>query len=170
MFPFTGRAVAAALLLAFGSAGAAMAQGATTEALLKDSKLDYKVIKPGLYRIVLETQEGISTIGVEEVKLPWKDSKGNEQFYAQIFTVVAAAPADFKASTAMLGRLAELNDGIRFGSVGMSKEKDAVRFYRNSSMFLRNAGADQLADMIVVMHYDKFRLQKELKGFIDEGK
>jgi hypothetical protein len=159
---------AIALALAFSASASAQEAGAATEALLKEAKFDYKVIKPGLFRVVLETPEGVSVVVVEELKLGWKDSKGSDVMRVAVFTQVMTTPAEFKPNVAMLTHITELNERIRFGSISTAKDKDGTKYYRNGSLFLKNLDSEQLANLIALCHYERFEIAKQLKAFVDE--
>jgi hypothetical protein len=164
-------AMAACLGLLAGTADRAAAQsGDLTEKLLKEAKLDYKKVKEGVFKLVIETKKGISVVIIEEKKVGWKDSKGNEVPYAYIYTEVLRTPTDFKPPVAMLAKLAQWNDRIRFGSLGLTKNEDGSHsLFRNGTIFLRNCDAEQLEDMVLMTHADKFLFQKEFAGFTEGG-
>lgn len=150
-------------------AGTAMADpGDATEKLLKNAKLDYKQIKPGVFKLVIESKQGISIIIIEEKKASWKDTKGSDVLYAYIYTEVLNTKADFKPPVAMLTKLADWNDRIRFGSLGLSKNKDgSYSLFRNGTIFLKNLEGEQMEDMVYLTHNDKFLFNKEFKPFLE---
>ncbi|MDB5309214.1 MAG: hypothetical protein JWO38_3416 [Gemmataceae bacterium] len=174
----SGRLVAAVVLVGWSAglwggntAAAQPPVGERTEQLLKDAKLDYRKAKDGVYRVVVEGKNGTSVIVVEEKKASWKDNKGNDVLYAYLWCEILPLGNDFKPPPPMLLRLAELNDRIRFGSVGISKNPDgASSLYRNGTLFLRGADGEQMADMVFISHGDRLNFQKEFRGFVDEGK
>ncbi|MBA4190351.1 MAG: hypothetical protein C0467_20380 [Planctomycetaceae bacterium] len=168
------RLIAVALLsvgiLGFSAGRAAAGPGDATEKLLKDSKLDYKKLKDGIFKLVIETKQGISVVIIEEKKAGWADGKKNDVLYLFIYTEVLSTPADFKAPAGMLTKIAELNDRIRFGSLGYSKNADgSYSMFRNATVFLKNLDEEQLADYVILTHLDKFVFQKEFRGFLDGG-
>ena len=158
-------------ILGWGGANTASAQtGETTEKLLKEAKLDYKKVKDGVFKLIIETKQGISVIIIEEKKASWKDNKKNDVFYAYIYTEVLSTPTDFKPPTGMLSKIAEWNDRIRFGSLGLSKNQDgSYSLFRNGTIFLKNLESEQLEDMVYLTHNDKFLFAKEFRGFLDGG-
>jgi hypothetical protein len=152
-------------------AGGSAAVGATTERLLKEAKLDYRKLKDGAFRVLIESKGEITPVVVEERKARWKDNKGNDVLYAYIWCEVVSMPADFKAPNAMLMRLAELNDKVVFCSIGIGKNPDGgMSVYRNSSVFLRTADAEELSDLLAMAHFDRVAWRKEFRGFVEEGK
>lgn len=161
--------VAFALLVTLTVNTATAAPGDTTEKLLKDAKLDYKKVKDGVFKLVIESKAGISIVIIEEKKASWKDSKGKDVLYAYIYTEVFVTGANFKPPEAMLAKLADWNDRIRFGSLGLTKNSDgSYSVFRNGSVFLKNFDAEQLEDMVYLTHNDKFLFAKEFKSFLEE--
>jgi hypothetical protein len=153
----------------WGTDRAAAATGDATEKLLKDAKLDYKKVKEGIFKLIVDGKQGVTVVILEEKKAPWKDSKGNEVLYVYMYCQVLATPKDFKPPTAMLGKLADWNDRIRFGSLGLSKNEDGTySLYRNTTMFLKNADGEQMEDLVLILHSDNFTFQKEFRGFVKE--
>jgi hypothetical protein len=162
--------VAFALLVTLTATNTATAApGDATEKLLKDAKLDYKKVKDGVFKLVIESKAGISIVIIEEKKASWKDSKGKDVLYAYIYTEVFVTGATFKPPEAMLSKLADWNDRIRFGSLGLTKNSDgSYSVFRNGSVFLKNLDAEQLEDMVYLTHNDKFLFAKEFKSFLEE--
>jgi len=155
-------------LLGVGADRAIAGPGDATEKLLKDSKLDYKKVKDGVFKLVVETKQGISVVIIEEKKAGWVDNKKHDVLYLFIYTEVLSTPTDFKAPAGMLNRIAELNDRIRFGSLGYSKNADgSYSLFRNATVFLKHLDDEQLADYVILTHLDKFMFQKEFRGFLD---
>jgi hypothetical protein len=145
--------------------------GETTEKLLQAAKMDYRKVKDGVFRVVIDMKGEASVVVVEEKTMPWKDSKGNEGLYAFLWSEALSTPADFKPSLAMLTQLAEMNDRCRFGSISMSKEANGSwTVYRNSSCFLRGTDAEQLADLIHVTHFGRLQVRKELGIYVENSK
>jgi hypothetical protein len=119
--------------------------------------------------VVVESKQGTSVVVIEEKKAGWKDAKGNDVLYAYLYAEVLSTPADFKPPAAMLLKLGDWNDRIRFGSLGLSKNEDGTyTLFRNGTMFLKNADGEQLADMVYLTHNDKFLFHKEFRGFTEE--
>lgn len=169
------RLIAAAVLsvavLGFNADRAAADPGDATEKVLKDSKLDYKKLKEGVFKVIVETKDGISSIVLVEQKSGWADAKKNDVLHVYIFTPVLTTPTDFKLPTGMLTKLAEENDRVRFGGLALLKNKDGSHLvFRRATVFLKNMDGDQLADYVYIAHFDRLRYQKEFKGFLDEGK
>lgn len=162
--------VAFAVLVTFaGTRTATAAPGDATEKLIKEAKFDYKKVKEGVFKLVIESKAGISIVIIEEKKASWKDSKGRDVLYAYIYTEVCITATDFKPPMAMLTKLADWNDRIRFGSLGLTKNADGSHsVFRNGSVFLKNLDAEQLEDMVYLTHNDKFLFAKEFKPFIEE--
>lgn len=155
------------LLAITGDASAA--PGEVTEKLLKEAKFDYKKVKDGVFKLVIESKAGISIVLIEEKKASWKDVKGRDVLYAYIYTEVFVTATDFKPPPAMLTKLADWNDRIRFGSLGLAKNADGSHsVFRNGSVFLKNLDAEQLEDMVYLTHNDKFLFAKEFKSFLEE--
>jgi hypothetical protein len=162
--------VAFAVLATSANIGtASAAPGEATEKLLKEAKFDYKKVKDGVFKLVIESKAGISIVIIEEKKASWKDGKGKDVLYAYIYTEVLVTAADFKPPQAMLAKLADWNDRIRFGSLGLTKNADGSHsIFRNGSVFLKNLDAEQLEDMVYLTHNDKFLFAKEFKSFTEE--
>jgi hypothetical protein len=166
------RLIAAAVLsvavLGFNAGRVVAEPGDATEKVLKDSKLDYKKLKEGVFKVIVETKEGISSMVIIEQKAGWADAKKNDVLQIVIYTQVLTTPADFKPPVGMLTKLAEANDQVRFGSLLLVKNKDGSHvMYYKAMVFLKNLDGDQLADHVYIAHGDRFFFQKEFKGFLD---
>lgn len=168
------RLIAAAVLtagvLGWVAPGRALAaNGEVTEKLLKSTKLDYKKVKDGAFKLVIDEKPGIAVIYVEE-KVLGKDRAGNELLYVYIYTEVFNTATDFKPPTAMLTKINEVNDRILFGSLSLAKNKDnSHSMFRNCTGLLKNMEAEQLVDLISMAYFDKFRYQKDFRGFLEAG-
>jgi hypothetical protein len=150
---------------------ASAADGDKTEALLKEAKFDYKVMKPGIFRIVFETPEGVSMIYVEEVKMGWKDKSGEDVTSVSVFTQCASTPSDYKPSNALLTWIAEVNERLKFGSLSISKDKDGTtRYFRNASAFLKNLDMEQFVNLVAICHYQRFQIAKQIQAISDATK
>lgn len=170
MTKFIALSVLSISVLGFSAGRAVAGPGDATEKLLKDSKLDYKKVKDGVFKLVVETKQGISVVIIEEKKAGWADNKKHDVLYLFIYSEVLSTPTDFKAPAGMLSKIAELNDRIRFGSLGYSKNADGSHsMFRNATVFLKNLDDEQLADYVILTHLDKFVFQKEFRGFVDGG-
>lgn len=164
-------AVLSVALVGFVTERAAADPGDATEKVLKDSQLDYKKVKEGVFKVIIETKEGTSSIVILEQKAGWADAKKNDVLNIYIYATVVTTPADFKPPTGMLTKIVEGNDRIRFGALGMFKGQDgSYTVFRKSMVFLKGLEGDQLADYVYVAHYDRLQFQKELKGFLDDSK
>jgi len=172
MLSIRSRFLMAVCALAFaGSVPAFAADGDATEAFLKEAKFDYKVLKPGIFRVVFETTEGVSILIVEEVKMGWKDKKGEEVLSVSVFTQCLTTPPDYKPSNALLTWVAEINERLKFGSLSISKDKDGTtRYFRNASLFLKNLDMDQFVNLVAICHYQKFSIAKQLQALTDATK
>ncbi len=143
--------------------------GATVEALLKQTKMDYKKLGPTAFRVLVEAKGEITPVIVEEKKAPWKDTKEKDVLYVFVWCEILPLPEDFKPSTAMLTRVAEFNDICRFGSIGMGKNSQGGKsLFRNITFYVRGADPEELADFLYVAHFDRLNIKKELRGFMEE--
>jgi hypothetical protein len=163
-------AALAALALGWGATGrAAAASGEATEKLLKESKFDYKKVKDGVFKLVLEGKPGTAIVYVEE-RVLGKDRSGNEILFLYIYTEVLATPADFKVPAAMLAKLNDVNDRALFGNVSLVKNKDGSHaLFRTTTSLLKNLDASQLVDLLSVTYFNKFDYEKAFRGFLDGG-
>jgi hypothetical protein len=138
------------------------------EQRLRTAKLEYKKVKDGVYRVLVEAKGEITSIVLEVKKAGWKDSSDKEVLYVWVWTEVMRFPADFKPPSALLARLVELNDRCRFGNIGFSKSDEGnPTVYRNVSFFLKGVEAEQVADHVYMMHFERVGLKKQLKGFAE---
>lgn len=152
-----------------GRAAAQSPVGTTTEGLIKATGLAHQKIKDGLFKVFIDSSSGQSVIIIEEKKAPWKDNSGKEVVYAYLWCQVIPLPAEFKPPTAMLTQLAEMNDRIRFGSLGIGKNPDGTgAVYRNATMFLKNSDAEELSDYIYISHNERLSAEKALRGYLVE--
>jgi len=169
MLSIRARFFATALALVFaGSTSGFAAEGDATEALLKAAKFDYKVLKPGIFRVVFETPEGVSVLIVEESKMGWKDSKGVDVLSVVVMTQCYVTPADYKPTSAVLTWTSETNGNLKFGSINSYKDNDgATHFLRNGSLFLQNLEMEQFVNLAAICHYQKFEIAKKLKALVE---
>ena len=154
-----------------GADRAAAQPGAATEKLLTDAKLEYTKVKDktGLYKLAIETELGLAFVYVEE-RSAGKDSKGNPILSAYIYAEVLRTPAEFKPSVAMLTKIADVNDKLHWGNLGLAKNKDgSYTMFRNSCFFLKNLDAELVKDCILMVHGDKFGYKKAFEGFVEGG-
>jgi hypothetical protein len=158
----------AVLLLAGPPAGAQepKAKGETEELLTK-AKFDFKKIKDGVYRVVVEGRGELSAVILEERQAGWKDSGGKPMRYVYIWSQVLSFPADFKPPVGMLMRIAELNDKWPMGSIGISKDAEGMTVNRNFSAYLPELTAEQLTTFLYLCHNDRLFLRKDLGAFRD---
>jgi hypothetical protein len=143
--------------------------GDKTEALLRAAKLDFKRPKDNLFRVLIEVKGEITAVIVEEKKATWKATNGSDVLFAYMYCEVLPLPKDFKPPTGMLLRLAELNNGFKFGNVGLSKQREGgYSVFFNLSCFLRGCDAEQLTDFLYVAHYTRLALRKELSRYLED--
>lgn len=152
----------------FGASRAAAQSGELTEKLLSQTKFDYTKVKDKpVFKLLLEAQEGQVMVIVEEQSIG-KDSKGNDMLSAFIWAEVLHTPANFKPPAAMLYKLAQANDGILFGSLGLVPHKDGTHsLYRNHRVLLKNCDGDELRAMVITVALGKLKYQKEFRGYLD---
>jgi hypothetical protein len=151
---------------------AAWATRKGAEGLLKETGFLYKQIKEGVYKVMVEGNDGeTSAVIVEERKASWKDSKGGDVTYVMVWTAVLEIPAEAKPPAALFRRIEEINDRYYFGSLGLSKPatgKDTV--YRNYWLFLRAGDSETLKDLCSLAHNDRLSVRKELLPLLQDGK
>ena len=152
----------------WGAADRAVAQdGAALEKALKETKLDYKKVKDGVFKVIIDEKPGLAVVYLEE-KVLGKDRKGKDILFIYLYTEVLNTPTDFKPPVAMLSKLNDWNDKIVFGTISLAKNKDGSSvLLRNGTILLKNLDSEQLVDMISLAYFDKFRFQKEFRGFLD---
>jgi hypothetical protein len=145
--------------------------GDQLEAMLKQLDLTYKKVSPTTFKLVIEVQNEAVIIFLEASKLSWKDRKGGDLELAVITSkIMGPIPKEFNPPSAMLLKVAEINDKLAFGSVSMSKNKEGEWFVlRNLSFLLRGADTDVLFEYLrqAVIARD---LRKQLQGFVEESK
>ena len=132
--------------------------GKSLEGLLKEGGLGYIRTTDGqFYRIPVEISgEASMVIGRE---FPMWDEK-----VARLVCIVATLPKEFRPSVAMLRRIAEMNGNIIVGNIGM--DKDGI--YYSSSFWLRTADVQLLKNQLVLAHFTRLNLRKELLPYTQE--
>lgn len=135
--------------------------GKSLEALLKEAGLDYNRTADGQhYRIAVVYNGEPSVITAWEANL----APGPQYKVARLGCIVATLPKEFRPSVAMLRRIAELNDNMIIGNIGM--DKDGI--YYGSSFWLRTADVQLLKDQLTVAHFTRLNLRKELLPYMKE--
>lgn len=169
------RLIAAAVLsvavLGYTADRAAADPGDATEKVLKAAKIEYAKLKGGGFKVVLETKEGTTVVVIEEKKAPYTDSKKNDVLYLYIWSRVLTTGTDFKPPTGMLTKICEINDRIRFGSLGLAKNQDgSYSLFRNMNVMLKNLDEEELVTYLYMTHFEALAYLKEFKGYLDDGK
>ncbi|MGO9601280.1 MAG: YbjN domain-containing protein [Isosphaeraceae bacterium] len=131
--------------------------GRTLEGLLKEAGLDYSRTTDGQYRTALDIGGEASVITASEKHI-------GEQKVAYLWCVVTTVPKEFRPTVAMLRRIAEMNNGLIIGNIGMDKQA----IYYDSSFWLRTADERLLKDQLAVAHYTRLNLRKELLPYLQE--
>ena len=78
---------------------------------------------------------------------------------------MAKLPEGFKPPLAMLQRMAQINDDLLIGNVSLGTDS-GIRF--NSSFWLPTADKQILVHYLLVTHYTRLHLRKELLPYIKE--
>lgn len=138
------------------------AQGKSLEALLKEAEIDYTVDKDGGYKVMMSDGENTCLLYVDEVA----DKEDQNFRYMRTVSIVVQVPEGFKHPAAMLKKIAELNDTMILGRLGVSTETGNV--YYRSTMWLRTADADQVAIELSLPLYLIPGYRKDLKPFVKE--
>ena len=102
-------------------------------------------------------------IGAREVPL-YKDKTGQEVKIVLLWSTVATLPEGFTPPLAMLQRMAEINDNMVIGNVGL---RDGQINY-SSSFWLRTADKDVLIAHLLFTHQIRLALRKELLHYIQK--
>ena len=134
---------------------------ATLEELLKQSKLDYTKTEGGIFKVVVTDNENTALVLADEVSL---GDKGDIKI-ARIMCQVVTVPKGFTYPTAMLKKIAETNDAMLIGKLGIAG--DAGVWY-TSTFWLRNADSEILLNELALALYSVPEYRKELKPFVKE--
>lgn len=134
------------------------------EGLLKEGDIGYIRNQEGLFRIPLEDGGEATLIAAREVPIYKNRETGQEVKVVLLWSMVAALPEGFKPPVAMLQRLAQLNDGMVIGNVGLGGD----RINYSSSFWLRTADKEVLIAQLQLTHKMRLELRKELLPYIQE--
>jgi hypothetical protein len=165
--------VAAGLFIALAAVGLAAALGpsaaaapgtapVTLEGLLKASGLDYAKADEaeGVFKIVVTMDDETSLIIAQEAAL----SPDPDHRLGQVFTLVVRMPEDVRPSQAMLKRMAELNDTLLVGKLGLGENS----VFYISSFWLRNADGQTVMAEVALAHMIRSAARQELLPFLEE--
>ena len=159
------------LIVAFGfvvtgqaqQAGAEKAKPAKTlESLLKEAGFDYTKTKEGTCKIFVTAGEQSAMVYADEVALGEK--KDTKLIY--LYCLAVEVPSGFKHPIGMLKKIAEINDGLMVGKLGISPDTGGVWY--SSSLWLRTADADTLTSELALALFSVPEYRKELKPFVKE--
>jgi hypothetical protein len=157
---FVATAVAAGLFAAMMAFAATPSK--SLEGLLKESGLDYVRTPEGAYKILVSV-EGEATL-VVALERALGESEDLKLVY--LYCSVVEVPKGFKHPPAMLKKMAEVNDRLIVGKLGMSGDTGDV-FY-NSSFWLRTADSKILVMELALAHQLRAQLRKELLPFLTQ--
>jgi len=134
------------------------------EGLLKEARFDYTHDQE-VYRITIEINGEATVILARERPLYKDQGTGKEVKLVLLWSNVAKLPEGFKPPLAMLQRMAQINDDLLIGNVSLGTDS-GIRF--NSSFWLATADKQILVHYLLVTHYTRLRLRKELLPYIKE--
>jgi hypothetical protein len=155
-----------------GREAAADPANKSLEELLKDTGLAFSRREDGargqvLYRVTFEAGGEVSVIVVTEPKpWTWKYKDGSAVRPIASWSTVSPLPKDFRPPPAMLKKMAELNNRLPMGSVGLGA--DAI--FHNNGFFRRNLDGETLLFYLASAHFDRLNCRKELLPFLTEGR
>jgi hypothetical protein len=133
----------------------------TLGGLLKGSGFDFTP-REDVFRVVVEADSETTVVIARESGSTEKPLMRT----IEVFTQIIEVPKGFKHPAAMLKKIAEINDGLRFGRVSIDPERGNV-FY-SSSFWLRTADAQTLEGELYIAHFTRLDLRKELLPFVKE--
>jgi len=134
------------------------------EGLLKEARIDY-THNQEVYRITIEINGEATVIFARERPLYKDQATGQEVKLVLLWSNVAKLPEGFKPPLAMLQRMAQINDDLLIGNVSLGTDS-GIRF--NSSFWLPTADKQILVHYLLVTHYSRLNLRKELLPYIKE--
>jgi hypothetical protein len=142
----------------------------TLEDLLKETSFVYKKLKDGVFKVVAEGPDGeTSVIILQEKTAPWKNKDGSPIKYVMLYTsITPAIPKEQKLPPAMLSRLAELNDRLDLGNLGLNVGENGQWVFYSAGFYLRQADSNLLEDYITMAHYRRLLARKELLPFLQQ--
>lgn len=142
----------------------AIAQKSLKALLDSDSnRLDYVYDTERQSFRILVSDQGEASLIIAKEKSFGDDDPNWKIVY--LYCVVIEAPKGFKHPEAMLKRMAELNDNMLVGKVGITEEGN---IYYDSSFWLRTADASILRQELAIAHMLRIALKKELLPFMEE--
>ena len=148
-------------LLVILSSGDLMAQK-SLEKLLKESKLDYTKSPDGSFKVWVSYQGETTEIIFTERNVGSDESNPKTRI-AYLYCFVLPAPQDGELAPAMLKKMAELNDRLTIGRIGINEQSGAT--YYNSSFWLSSATGAIVVQESALAHFTKLDLKKVLEAF-----
>ena len=175
----TRRALAAGLLAAALGFGAfartdepAKPKGGPMDAieeLLKGSGLAFTKPNDNSFRVLVEGAKETTPVLVFPGTAGWKDTKGNEVYYAEAGTFVLQIAKDMKTPPALLERMAELNASNMVAYLAMVKNEDGSRaVIVRTLLFLQGASPEVMAYHMFLVQDCCMTARKELGGYVAE--
>lgn len=157
------RSIRLAILLSsvFLCTGEVLAQK-SLEKLLKESKLDYTKGADGSFKVWVSYQGETSEIQLCERQIGQDDSDPKTRI-AFLYSMILPPPEGRRHPPAMLKKVAELNDRITIGRIGISEENGGT--YYNSSFWLSGATISILVHECAVAHFSRLEVRKILEGY-----
>ena len=135
------------------------------EGLLKEGRIDYTRDQKGVYKIPIEINGEATLIFAREHTLFKDQATGQEVKVVLLWSNVAKLPEGCKPPLAMLQQMAQINDDLVIGNVSLGSDS-VIRF--NSSFWLPTADKQILVNYLLVTHYKRLYLRKELLPYIKE--
>jgi hypothetical protein len=112
--------------------------------------------------IQIQTDAGSTDLVARELQMRWRRRDGSPVRAMYVYATVAKFPPDFTPSLALLKHMADTNNDLAFGSVGLAK--NGV-FYSNS-LWLQNADPELLADVLAMSHAVTQSLRREIQPMV----
>lgn len=132
------------------------------ESLLKESGLDYVKTKDGDCKVLVSVGEQSIMVYAKEVSLDAKE----KYKLIYMYSLVVEVPTGFKHPQAMLKKIAEINDGLLVGKLGVNANDGNVWY--SSSLWLRTADTESLISELIQALINVPDFRKEIKPFVKE--
>jgi hypothetical protein len=137
------------------------------EDLLKEGKISYTTLQSGdrvYYKIPIEMSGETTMIYCREIKVGTTNS-GSDIKLASFFYFLGQLPKDSKPKPALTKHIAELNDKLIFGGVGLTSDQSITW---KTEMWLRGATPATVAWTLQFGHILRGQLKEDLKPFMEE--
>jgi hypothetical protein len=135
------------------------------EGFLRQANLTFARNEQGVYKFTVEIGDNALVMYGREVTMG-NDRSGTPVKIIYMWTMVMTLPEDFRPPAAMLRRMAQINDQIYIGKVGLAERAVTL----NTSFWLRTGDFRTFLDEILIANDSRNKIRKELLTYLSEEK